>query len=135
MDKLGINRSGTAFKTRFHRVSEELPQAELYIDGSRQQLSRWPNNDWAGTTEIVRSGARSQSEFSKARVHKMDYDRLTKWKTNINEIYTSGVLGPNYFYGYFPIEKIENGQITLKEGSVTSYYSKHFIRYENIFEK
>ncbi len=135
LNKLGITDLGQLSRRGFLIASGELPQAELYIDGSRQQLSRWPNKDWAGTTEIVRSGARSQKGVLEGAVYKIDYDRPTKWKTNINEIYTSGVLGPNYFYGYFPIDKIENGQITLKEGSVTSYYSKHFIRYENIFEE
>ncbi len=135
LEKLGITDLGQLSRRGFLIASGELPQAELYIDGSRQQLSRWPNKDWVGTTEIVRSGARSQKGVLDGAVYKIDYDRPTKWKTNINEIYTSGVLGPNYFYGYFPIEKIESGQITLKEGSVTSYYSKHFIKYENIFEE
>ncbi|MDD6484945.1 MAG: S-layer homology domain-containing protein [Clostridiales bacterium] len=136
LNKAGITELGRLSRRGF-LIAESgvLPQAELYIDGSRMQLSRWPNSDWAGTTEIVRSGARSQKGVLEGAVYKIDYDRPTKWKTNINEIYTSGVLGPNYFYGYFPIEKIEPGQITLKEGSVTSYYSKHFIRYENVFEE
>ena len=135
LNKLGIEDLGQLSRRGFLIADDKHPQAELYINGSRQQLSRWPNSDWVGTTEIVRSGARSQKGVLEGAVYKIDYNRPTKWKTNINEIYTSGVLGPNYFYGYFPIEKIESGQITLKEGSVTSYYSKHFIRYENIFEE
>ena len=135
LNKLGIDDLGQLSRRGFLIADDKLPQAELYIDGNRQQLSRWPNSDWVGTTEIVRSGARSRKGVLEGAVYKIDYDRPIKWKTNINEIYTSGVLGPNYFYGYFPIEKIEPGQITLKEGSVTSYYSKHFIRYENIFEE
>lgn len=75
------------------------------MDSDRMQLARWPNSDWVGTTDIVRSGARSKKGVLEGAVYKIDYDRPTKWKTNINEIYTSGVLGPNYFYGYFPIEK------------------------------
>lgn len=139
--QIDLNEQGITDLGRLSRrgylIAEEgvLPQAELYIDGSRMQLSRWPNSEWVGTTGIVRSGARSQTGVLEGAVFTIDYDRPTRWKTNINEIYTSGVLGPNYFYGYFPIEKIEPGQITLKEGSVTEYYSKHFIRYENIFEE
>lgn len=135
LNKLGITELGKLSRRGYGIADSEIPQAELYIDGSRMQLARWPNSEWVGTTDIVRSGARSQSGVLEGAVYKIDYDRPTKWKTNINEIYTSGVLGPNYFYGYFPIEKIDTGQITLKEGSVTSYYSKHFIRYENIFEE
>lgn len=135
LGKLGIEDLGTLSRRGYGISADVLPQAELYIDGSRKQLSRWPNQDWVGTTEIVRSGARSKTGVLEGAVYKIDYDRPTKWKTNIQEIYTAGVLGPNYFYGYFPIEKIEPGQITLKEGSVTSYYSKHFIRYENVFEE
>lgn len=132
---LGITELGELSRRGYIIASGELPQAELYIDGSRQQLARWPNSEWVGTTGIVRSGARSQTGVLEGAVYTIDYTRPTQWKTNINEIYTAGVLGPNYFYGYFPIEKIEPGQITLKEGSVTDYYSKHFIRYENIFEE
>lgn len=135
LKKAGITNLGQLARRGFLINADVLPQAELYIDGSRMQLSRWPNSDWAGTSGIVRSGARSQKGVLEGAVYKIDYDRPTKWKTNINEIYTAGVLGPNYFYGYFPIDKIEQGQITLKEGSVTDYYSKHFIRYENVFEE
>lgn len=135
LGKLGIEDLGVLSRRGYAINADIIPQAELYIDGSRMQLSRWPNSDWVGTTGIVRSGARSKTGVLEGAVYKIDYDRPTKWKTNINEIYTSGVLGPNYFYGYFPIEKIDAGQITLKEGSVTEYYSKHFIRYENIFEE
>ena len=136
LNKQGITELGRLSRRGFLIAEDNvLPQAELYIGGSRMQLSRWPNSEWVGTTEIVRSGARSKKGVLEGAVYKIDYDRPTKWKTNINEIYTAGVLGPNYFYGYFPVEKIEPGQITLKEGSVTSYYSKHFIRYENVFEE
>lgn len=131
----GITNLGQLSRRGYLISAGVTPQAELYIDDDRMQLSRWPNEEWVGTTEIVRSGARSQSGVLEGAVYKIDYTEPTKWKTNINEIYTAGVLGPNYFYGYFPIEKIEQGQITLKEGSVTSYYSKHFIRYENILEE
>ena len=135
LGKMGIEDLGQLSRRGYGISADVIPQAELYIDSDRMQLARWPNSDWVGTTDIVRSGARSKKGVLEGAVYKIDYDRPTKWKTNINEIYTSGVLGPNYFYGYFPIEKIEPGQITLKEGSVTSYYSKHFIRYENIFEE
>lgn len=135
LKKAGITELGQLSRRGFLISAQVTPQAELYIDGSRMQLSRWPNNEWAGTTEIVRSGARSQQGVLEGAIYKIDYTRPDRWKTNIEEIYTSGVLGPNYFYGYFPIEKIEKGQITLKEGSVTQYYSKHFIRYENILEE
>ena len=131
----GITDLGQLSRRGYLIMAGVTPQAELYIDDRRMQLSRWPNEGWVGTTEIVRSGARSKSGVLQGAVFKIDYTEPTKWKTNINEIYTSGVLGPNYFYGYFPIEKIENGQITLKEGSVTEYYSKHFIKYENILEE
>lgn len=131
----GITELGQISRRGYLISAGITPQAELYVDSRRMQLSRWPNDGWAGTSGIVRSGARSQKGVLEGAVYKIDYTQPTKWKTNINEIYTSGVLGPNYFYGYFPIEKIENGQITLKEGSVTDYYSKHFIRYENILEE
>lgn len=132
---LGLTDLGQLSRRGYIIASGELPQAELYIDGSRQQLARWPNSDWVGTTGIVRSGARTQTGVLEGAVFNIDYTRPTQWKTNITDIYTAGVLGPNYFYGYFPIGNIEPGQITLREGSVTEYYSKHFIRYENIFEE
>lgn len=135
LNKQGITDFGQLSRRGFLITAEQTVQPELYIDGSRMQLSRWPNTEWVGTSGIVRSGARSQKGVLEGAVYNIDYDRPTKWKTNINEIYTAGVLGPNYFYGYFPIESIAAGQITLKEGSVTSYYSKHFIRYENVFEE
>lgn len=135
LNALGITDLGELSRRGYLVSAGVTPQAELYIDGSRQQLSRWPNEEWAGTSGIVRSGTRSQSGVLEGAVFKIDYDRPTKWKTNVNEIYTSGVLGENYFYGYFPIEKIEAGQVTLKEGAVKEYYSKHFIRYENVFEE
>ncbi len=135
LKKQGITDYGQLSRRGYLISAGVTPQVELYIDGSRQQLARWPNTDWVGTTEIVRSGTRSQTGVLEGAVFKIDYDRPTRWKNNINEIYTSGVLGENYFYGYFPIEKIEPGQITLKEGAVKDYYSKHFIRYENILEE
>ncbi|MBE7059232.1 MAG: hypothetical protein E7389_00245 [Ruminococcaceae bacterium] len=135
LTKYGITDLGALSRRGFLISADVAVQPELYIDGNRMQLARWPNSEWVGTSGIVRSGARSKQGVLEGAVFNIDYNRPMSWKTNINEIYTSGVLGPNYFYGYFPIEKIEPGKITLKEGSVTEYYSKHFIRYENIFEE
>ena len=113
LGKMGIEDLGQLSRRGYGISADVIPQAELYIDSDRMQLARWPNSDWVGTTDIVRSGARSKKGVLEGAVYKIDYDRPTKWKTNINEIYTSGVLGPNYFYGYFPIEKIEPGQILV----------------------
>lgn len=135
LTECGITDLGELSLRGYGITSGTIPQAELYIDGNRKQLARWPNTDWVGTTEIVRSGKRSKTGVLEGAVFKIDYDEPNKWKTNIDEIYTSGVLGENFFFGYFPLEKIERGQITLREGAVTNYYSKHFIRYENIFEE
>lgn len=136
LTKAGITDLGRLSRRGFLIAEDNvLPQAELYINGSRMQLARWPNEEWVGTTEIVRSGARSKSGVLEGAVYKIDYDRPTRWKTNVSEIYAAGVLGPNYFYNYYPVGEIASGQITLREGAVTSYYSKHFIRYENVFEE
>ncbi|MDY3928726.1 MAG: S-layer homology domain-containing protein [Clostridia bacterium] len=131
---LGIDDYGELSRRGYLIAAGVKPQCELYVDRERMQLSRWPNDNWAGTSSIIRSGARSKSGVLEGAEFTIDYDRPMSW-TYSKDIYTSGVLGPNYFYGYFPIEKIEKGKITLKEGSVTEYYSKHFIRYENILEE
>lgn len=134
LKELGINDYGQLSRRGFLISANVVPQCELYVDKERMQLSRWPNTDWAGTGEIIRSGARSQKGVLEGAEFMIDYDRPTKW-TYSKDIYTSGVLGENYFYGYFPVEKIEKGKVTLKEGALKNYYSKHFIRYENILEE
>ncbi len=131
---LGIEDYGQLSRRGYLIAAGVKPQCELYVDKERMQLSRWPNAEWVGTGEIIRSGARSQTGVLEGAEFTIDYDQPTKW-TYSKDIYTSGVLGENYFYGYFPIEKIEKGKITLKEGAVKDYYSKHFIRYENILEE
>lgn len=134
LKELGITDYGELSRRGYLIAEGVTPQCELYVDNERMQLSRWPNEEWVGTTGIVRSGARSKTGVLEGAEFTIDYDRPTQWKYS-KDIYTSGVLGQNYFYGYFPVEKIEKGKVTLKEGAVTDYYSKHFIRYENILEE
>lgn len=134
LKELGIEDYGELSRRGYLIAADVVPQCELYVDRERQQLSRWPNEGWVGTTGIIRSGARSKTGVLEGAEFTIDYDQPTKWKYS-KDIYTSGVLGENYFYGYFPVEKIEKGKVTLKEGAVKDYYSKHFIRYENVLEE
>lgn len=134
LKKLGIEEYGQLSRRGYLISAGVVPQCELYVDRERMQLSRWPNDEWVGTTGIIRSGNRSSSGVREGAEFTIDYDRPTQWKYS-KDIYTSGVLGENYFYGYFPVEKLEKGKVTLKEGAVKDYYSKHFIRYENILEE
>ena len=131
---LGIEDYGQLSRRGFLITAGVTPQCELYVDRERMQLSRWPNEEWVGTTGIIRSGARSQKGVLEGAEFTIDYDQPTKWKYS-KDIYTAGVLGENYFFGYYPVEKIEKGKVTLKEGAVKDYYSKHFIRYENVLEE
>jgi len=131
---LGIEDYGELSRRGYLIAAGTTPQCELYVDNERMQLSRWPNEEWVGTTGIIRSGARSQQGVLEGAEFSIDYNQPTKWKYS-KDIYTAGVLGENYFYGYFPVEKIEQGKVTLKEGALKDYYSKHFIRYENVLEE
>lgn len=112
-------------------------QMELFIDGERMQLGRWPNNGYTGIGETVRTSKRSKSDITNGAVYKYVDAQPTKWKTDISNIFVSGVLGPNYAYDYYPIESInsKSGEITLREGAIQNYYSKPFVYYENIFEE
>lgn len=134
LKELGIEDYGELSRRGYLIAAGTTPQCELYVDRERMQLSRWPNEEWAGTTGIIRSGARSKTGVLEGAEFTIDYDQPTKWKYS-KDIYTAGVLGENYFYGYYPVEKIEKGKVTLREGAVKDYYSKHFIRYENVLEE
>lgn len=71
LGKMGIEDLGQLSRRGYGISADVIPQAELYIDSDRMQLARWPNSDWVGTTDIVRSGARSKKEFWKVRFIKL----------------------------------------------------------------
>ena len=133
----GIEDYGRIVRRGFLINDSEPTQMELFIGGERMQLGRWPNSGYTGIGETVRSGKRTKSEMSLGAVYKYTDTQPSKWKTNVENIFVAGVLGPNYAFDYYPLGKIDTAanEITLREGAIQSYYSKPFVYYENIFEE
>lgn len=133
---LGINDFGEISR-RGHQVSANLPaQMEVSVDGGKQRLARWPNNNFVGFSEIVEYGTRTAEGITEGCAFKVDYDRPTKWASPQN-VWVSGVLGPNFAYDYYPIQSVEidTKVIRLREGAIKDYYSRQFFIYENIPEE
>ena len=67
-----------AFPVQFHGVS---PAPELFFNGRRMTLARWPNEGWATIAKIVDPGSRPRDGDSKNRPGVFEYsgERPTRW--------------------------------------------------------
>jgi len=124
---------------RGHSISaNKTAQAELSVNGRKMRLAQWPNDDYVGLSKVLDYGERTQDGITNGCSFVMEEgeDRPFQW-TNPELAWLSGVLGANYAYDYFPVEKVDAAQraIYLREGAVQDYYSKQFFRFENIPEE
>ena len=140
--ELGITDLGEISR-RGHQISEnKLTQAEVSVDGERLKLAGWPNEGFVGLDKVVEYGTRKNPASGDNGINVTNgcsftykgYDRPLSWQEP-EKAWISGVLGANFAYDYYPLEKIEGNKITLREGAITDYYSKQFFRFENILEE
>lgn len=137
VDDLGeISRRG-------HQISENaLAQAQVSVDGEDMKLAGWPNDGFVGMDSVVSYGYRKnptegdggKNILAGCSFTYSGYDRPTLW-ANPEKAWISGSLGPNFAYDYYPVESVSGNTVTLAEGAVVDYYSKHYFRYENILEE
>lgn len=142
----GITDYGEISRRGYLISENKTAQAEISLDGKVQRLASWPNENFVGLTEIVETGTRKapgtdeqgnpKPSITDGCSFTVDYDRPSYW-SNIGDVWVSGVLGPNFFHDYYPMERFDNATNTvyLKEGAASSYYSKQFFRFENIPEE
>lgn len=142
----GITNFGEISRRGYLISENKTAQAEVSLDGRTQQLAAWPNEDFVGLTKIVEEGTRKAPGVDDQGAAKpsitdgcsftVDYDRPSYW-SNAGDTWVSGVLGPNFFNDYYPVERFDNATKTvyLREGAASSYYSKQFFRFENIPEE
>lgn len=142
----GITNYGEISRRGYLISENKTAQAEISLDGKVQRLASWPNENFVGLTEIVETGTRKAPSVDEQGNPKpsiidgcsftVDYDRPSYW-SNVGDVWVSGVLGPNFFHDYYPMERFDNATNTvyLKEGAASSYYSKQFFRFENIPEE
>lgn len=138
LKSLGITDYGEISR-RGHMISAGKPaQMEMSINGRRMRLAGWPNQDFAGLSQVLEYGTRSQAQITNGCSFVMEEgeDRPFQW-AEPELAWLSGVLGANYAYDYYPVERTdpEARAVYLREGAIQDYYSPQFFRFENIPEE
>ena len=137
--EMGITNYGELSRRGFQVSAGQPVQMLASVDGKNMRLAAWPNNGFTVLKEKVASGERTQEGVLQGCSYKYDdadATRLSRWaEPGIG--YVSGVLGPNYAYDYYPIDRIDkaNKTVYLSEGAIYDYYSAPFFKYENIPEE
>ena len=128
---------------RGHQVSENLiAQAQVSVDAKDMKLAGWPNDGFVGMQSVVSKGYRKNPKdgddgkniLAGCSFTYSGYDRPALW-ANPDKAWISGSLGPNFAYDYYPVKSVSGNTVTLKEGAIVDYYSKHYFRYENVLEE
>jgi hypothetical protein len=136
LKQAGIYNYGEISRRGFLISANQKPQAEISLDGEVQRLAAWPNNDYVGLTKFVEKGTRTAEGVKNGCSFEVGFDRPALWNEQ-NKAWVSGVLGPNYTYDYYPVERFDAASRTvyLREGALQEYYSKQFFKFENIPEE
>lgn len=144
LNNCGITDLGEISK-RGHDISEKkTPQGELYINGKRGIIARYPNSGWLSPDSFFKaddSGSVTKIESSDTETkgngfYLSEYaERMKKWK-NPENAWVSGSLRANFAYDYIPVTAFDGstGAVTVG-GSVKNYYSKSFFYFENVLEE
>lgn len=119
----------------------KVPPMELYLDGKRMTLARWPNNSTVQMGDIVDPGPKQGEPDLQTRggTFKYGYDRPKYW-TQADDIWVDGIFGYSWEWSYNKVAQIDTvkKEITLGYGEMSRlnknwYPDFHF--FENLFEE
>lgn len=136
---LGITDFGKITR-RGYGITSPSAQGELYINGKRGTLSRYPNTGYTNDrTEIFNynfDGTKSIVTDTQTAAMSFTYsdERPSLW-TDEKNIWISGSMNANFSFDYLPVKSInaEEKTVTISEGTLKNYhYSKPFYFFENV---
>ncbi len=136
---LGIEDYGTLARRGFS-LGVPLPPLELYLDGKRQTLARWPNEGVARIGKVVDSGPKPGDDDYQERGGTFHYtfDRPELW-TGAGDIWLNGVFSKDWVWSFNRVAEIdpEAKTITFRHGEVSGIlnWNQDFFHAENLLEE
>jgi hypothetical protein len=118
LQSAGISELG-AFPDNFENAP---PLPELFFNGERMTLARWPNDDWATVATVVESGPAPwrNHQSDKPGVFAYDGDRPNRWST-ANAVWLHG-----YWCFDWSAETIKVGAIDVENKQITLAKQHHY---------
>lgn len=98
--------------------------AMLFVDGDKQELSRWPNDGYVKTGRIIDGGSASGSGYyggeslnyksnGRGFEFKFDDSRIEKWR-EAKDFMLEGYLVYDYFFGAYNVAAVDADTRTIK---------------------
>ncbi len=93
LKKYDIKNLGNLTRYGFN-LEDTIAQAELYINGKRQTLSKWPKESTVQFCDVIDEGPTLNSDefLNRGGIVKYDFDRPKLWG-NESDIWIDGILG------------------------------------------
>ncbi len=115
---LGITNLGT-FPDQFSGAAL-LP--ELFFNDERMTLARWPNDGWAGFTNVIESGPAEWRKHASDKLGQFEFDsgRLERWRAS------PGVWLNGYWCFDWASETIRIGEIDADQHRITLARRHHY---------
>ena len=116
----GISDYGRLSRRGFSGDEHEVAQMELFIDGERMTLARWPNDDFVHMVEVLDEGPTDHDDpafWQRGGRFRYDFDRPALW-TRADDIWLDGVFSEPWVWSHNKIAEIdaEKQTITLRYG-------------------
>jgi len=116
----GITDYGRLSRRGFSGDEDEVAQMELFIDGERMTLARWPNDGFVHMAEVLDEGPTDHDDpafWQRGGRFRYDFDRPALW-TRADDIWLDGVFSEPWVWSHNKIAEIdlEEKTITLRYG-------------------
>lgn len=128
-------------KRRGFALPTPPPPLELFMDGKRMTLARYPNEGHLKMAEVVDAGpVRADADFqTRGGTFLCTDERLKRW-SEAEEVWLNGVFSKDWAWSFNRIAGLDTatGSITLAYGEVYGIlmqWSQDFFYAENIFEE
>lgn len=159
--KLGITNYGTLSRHGFgpYQRFAKVPPSQLYVNGRRLPLARWPNpgDDLSSflpkstgsrigvvaPSKTIDTGSKaSDPDFGKrGGTFEINFDRPRYW-LHADDIWVDGIFGESWEWSYNRVASFDPAlrQITLAYGEITGLLEKakwtgNFFHFENLLEE
>jgi len=135
----GIEEYGQ-LKRRGFALPTPPPPLELFVDGARMPLARYPNEGHLRMARVVDKGpVQADADFrTRGGAFICDDERLKHW-TAAEEVWLNGVFSKDWAWSFNRISKLDagTGNITLAYGETYGVlqWNQDFFYAENLFEE
>ena len=102
LNKLGISDFGAIYRS--NPYTKELPDTTaLYVDGIKQTLARWPNNEYAVTGTVLTS---SRGENGEGGIFQYNENIPDRWK-KADDVWLHGFWAWDWYDDSLKVEKLD----------------------------